>query len=418
LKIFIFIFLIIIQFPNLNIPGRYFHISLFALFYLFIHYFYKRKKLSFNGNILFLYFYILLITFISILISTYINQKGIYTPPLISVFKAISYLTNFLIIYLLVVNLFKTFTTQQIVKYILITHIITLLAGLIIYFVGINNVHIFNHNPSIILGRLALFDKEPSYATYRVVILLFIICIYMLLSQSFQSKILSSIYFFIILILLSIIRSKSTIVILPLSFLIALIFLLKLDKRTLKNFLLVFSVFLVSSYFIVNSSYFHYTYNMVFKVDNGSALSRYIGFLVGIKMFLSNPLGYGYMFQTYTQHYLMQVVSNFQFLNDEISGWLAIKQYNTILDTKNGFTNFIATSGVVGLYFLLKLLRKNLYLIKKSTHIPFSIKLILSSAFIYSFVSLFVSALSLNIIIYFTIFYILTIKLISKEKMA
>lgn len=404
LLFFIFTWFIFIQFDNINILGRFTHVFFLSLLILFFRY----KYIQISKNELYIYLYMVLITFIGGLYISIYPNNNLLSISLIDIIKSIYYISSFWIIYLTIKQIAIVLTLKQLFNFLLLSHIITLISGFVLFYGNVIHIPVLNYSPVINDNRLALFSKEPSQAAYRVIVLFYISFIY----AYFNKKKLFYIYSSLALFLLFLIKSKSSIFILPISLLISYFISLKMKKNDFIKFIPMGIFIVICIALLLMSDYFHYAYTMLFVKQDGSVFTRFIGFETSIRMFLHNPFGYGDLFPSFVQHYLNNTLKNYNLINNELINLLSLTQFNTLLSFKNAFSTILVSYGILGIISIIYIYFYPIKNILNSKSLELTERIILASFFILSFIDLFAQDMIISYIIYFTISYTIINKML------
>lgn len=386
-----FLIFLSLQFINLPYPGRYIHLLIFIILYLF----FNLKKIKLNTNDI---IYIIIFCFYPIFITFFQLKNNI-----LFYIKEILYWISFSFIGLYLETIFKNINSKIITKYFLIGNAIYIAISILIIF----NINFFNKylnaDNVIFFNRYSFLDKEPSISAVRISILFLIVLI------SHINCIYKMIINIILLILLFFIKSKTIIIIFPISLTIGLfIILITIKKHYLKKIfiLLIIILFLV---IIINTNYFKYAIFYSDINNIGSGLSRFAFNLSGIELFFKNIFGYGLTYREYFQNELIKIISNIGLTNFEINE--IINNFSNNFSYATPKSLIIQVMLISGLFGILYILIYYFNLIKEIIHkkdIVFINKYLYLTIIVYVFLLQSFNTLSPVLIFYsfYLIFYI------------
>lgn len=399
-----------IQFTNLAVPGRYTHILCLVIFTLFVMYHSNVLDMRIGkkiASIITLFAYGAILTVVGFLCST-ISFGNTFSVSTILI--VLYYFFSYLILFVSLTFIFRNLNVNVFLSLVLSCHSITLLIGLltvssILPYSGFYNVV----ESKEFFGRLPLLDKEPSVSSFRIAILFYFCVISIFVSRSKLGSYSSFFMCCVFAYLLFEVKSKSSIFLIPLSFVLSSLFLvLASNKSTLKrlgSFFKIGLVLLPCLFLVINSNYFNYAFSMTFaNYESGSsALSRLVLGVAGLEMILSYPLGFGKSYPLYYKEYIESALAIFWGSNSELDYMLGLPNaFNSIYSPKNIIIQIGLVFGVFGLMFTVFVFVNAIRNILSSQR-SFSQKNCLLSLVFFLFGYLFVSDPTPTFIIYSTL---------------
>jgi hypothetical protein len=401
-------FLFQIQFLNMAIPGRFTHLLMFVFVSMLIlvselkYHPSKHLKKCLLLTLLFLGYGALITSFS--FFRAYISQVEGFS--LGNVMISLTYLSFFCVIPLSISSVFSRTDNSKIIKLILLFHLITVITGLLQILGLFPNNTILNANDIYVHSRISILDKEPSVSTFRLVFLIWgIVYLFSLCKLTFYKKIILASYVFFLLLIIGFVRSKFIIFIIPLAVIIAAVHMLFIAKKIKIMKAIFFSGIAVISFIgILQSNYFYYAYTYTLMQSEGSFSTRMIMAIEGANVFIHNPLGVGMGYPLYLLDFLKSSSLLNYFYNQEIAGYLALTEYNTIISPKSFFITSSLILGVTFFYLVVKCFFWVLHSSRGTSSLFPNLFF-----FWFSFLYVLISDFNLQPLIYFTI-YILLIK--------
>lgn len=251
-------------------------------------------------------------------------------------------------------------------------HLFTIVVAILQIFDAFPQSSILNSSETHVLGRIAILDKEPSVASYRLFFLLWIVCFIRvsLLSNSISKRVMDLLGLsFSLLTIFAIIyvRSKLVIFVVPVAIFLALVSysLIKNKVSYFKMSLLIPPLAFIA-YQVTQTEYFNYAYTYTFVYSDGSFSTRALAAIESMRLFISVPFGTGMSYPLYLLDYIKSSSLLDTFYNSEIQSYLNTVGYNTIISPKSFLLTCMLILGFPFVVILFKVF-ENLVFLSKDT---------------------------------------------------
>jgi hypothetical protein len=293
-------------------------------------------------------------------------------------------------------------------SYLVYSHFLYIGLGVAIIF-GVPSIAALLNASDVILdsGRISITELEPSVATLRPVFIVLLSALLIFYDRG-ASRLLMLLAMLTSIYVLFYIQSKSTIFILPIALILATSIVVFKGGSKLANKMALLFVMLLSlslgAYNVMRSDYFYYAYHYTFVDTTGSALSRMVFAETGIRLILSNPLGFGVAYYPFFKEQLLELMpSLLSNLNDELTHMQSDGDMSSLYSPKSG----ILTWGVIGgLVLMLSYVKYNYTIIRDCvrTNLTSTTQVIIVSMVIFFMLFSIVSEINASFILYLGIY--------------